>query len=346
MSERPLVLLDPHPRPRGRIFDDQQWLRLADLAEIVEASPGAPMPDEIVDRHLGRAVAILGQTPLDSARLARAERLRAIVNVEGNFYQNVDYASCFARSISVLSTGPAFALPVAEMCLALALDLARGVTAGDRAVREGLEVYGSAGNGEAMMLSRSRIGIVGYGHTGRALHRLLAGFAPRVSVHDPWLPDAVICEAGADAAGLDDLLRGSDVVFVLAGVTSENGGFLDRGRLGLIRSGAAVILGGRAAVVDFDALLDEARSGRLRVASDVFPIEPLPPDDPIRTSPMLLSAHRAGGTPYTARTMGEMILDDLSLILRGLPPVRLQQARPETVSRLRSPPARIYAPAT
>jgi hypothetical protein len=37
--------------------------------------------------------------------------------------------------------------------------------------------------------------------------------------------------------------------------------------------------------------------------------------------------------------MGEMILDDLSLVLRGLPPVRLQQARRETVALMRSPPA-------
>ena len=53
-------------------------------------------------------------------------------------------------------------------------------------------------------------------------------------------------------------------------------------------------------------------------------------EDPVReVRDLLLSAHRAGGIPEAFRTMGEMIVDDLELILNGLPPVRLQQARPE-----------------
>jgi phosphoglycerate dehydrogenase-like enzyme len=340
MTRRPLVLLDPHPRPRARIFDAGQWARLAAMAEVVEAPEGAPMPDALADEALARAFAVLGQTALTPERIARAPHLRAVVNVEGNFLQNVDYAGLFARGVHVLSTGTAFAVPVAEMCVALALDLARGLTQGDRAIREGREVYGSAGNADAVMLSRARVGILGYGNIGRALRRVLAGFEARVAVHDPWLPDAVIRDDGAEPLALDALLRTSDFLFVLAGVTSENGGFLDAAHLARVRSGACLVLAGRAAVVDFDALVAEARSGRIRVATDVFPNEPLEPDDPVRRSAMLMSAHRAGGTPFTARTMGEMILDDLALILRGLPPVRLQQARPETVSRLRSPPAR------
>ena len=46
--------------------------------------------------------------------------------------------------------------------------------------------------------------------------------------------------------------------------------------------------------------------------------------------------------PATALAIGEMVIDDLALILRGLPPVRLQAARRETVSRMRSPPAQSY----
>ena len=41
-----------------------------------------------------------------------------------------------------------------------------------------------------------------------------------------------------------------------------------------------------------------------------------------------------------------MVVDDLGLILRGLPPQRLQAARPETVARWRNPPGRSYLPGT
>ncbi len=55
-----------------------------------------------------------------------------------------------------------------------------------------------------------------------------------------------------------------------------------------------------------------------------------------------MSAHRAGGMPAATKAIRDLILDDLGLILRGHAPLRLQQARPETVDKMRSPPAQAY----
>jgi phosphoglycerate dehydrogenase-like enzyme len=75
----------------------------------------------------------------------------------------------------------------------------------------------------------------------------------------------------------------------------------------------------------------------------VFPEEPVPADDPVRHhAHLLLSAHRAGGVREAFHRIGEMVVDDALLIPAGLPPVRLQAARPETVGRLRSKPGRSY----
>jgi phosphoglycerate dehydrogenase-like enzyme len=339
-----IVLLDPHPRLRERFLDAGQWQRLNEIADVIEDT-AAPMAHAVVERWLPEAVAIIGQTPLPAERIARAPKLKALINVEGNFYQNVDYLACFERGISVLSIAPAFAVPVAEMSLALALDLARGVTAADASVRAGGEVYGSAGNAGAVLLSGARVGIVGYGNIGRALRKLLAGFAMQVQVYDPWLPDNVLREEQAVPASLEALLSTSQVIFILAGVTSENQGFLGRRELELIAPDSIVVLASRAGVIDFDAFADLAEAGRFRAATDVFPTEPLPADSPIRRSRLLLSPHRAGGMPAAMRAIGEMVLDDLGLILRGLPPVRLQPARRETILKLRSPPAQSYAKA-
>ena len=338
---KPLVLFDPCPRPRARIFNAEQWAQLNALATIVETGDPA-MPDEIVERWLPDVQVIIGQTALPFERLERARKLIAVINVEGNFFQNVDYETCFARGISVLSIAPAFSTSVAEMCIALALDLARGVTRGDRAMRDGTEIYGSAGNQDAIPLSGARVGIVGYGNIGRALRRLLAGFRARVSVYDPWLPAGALRDDDTDPVELDDLLANSQFIFVVAGVTSDNQGFLHRAKLELIQQGSIVVLASRAAVVDFDAFIDLADAGRFRAATDVFPSEPVAVDHRVRRSRLLLSSHRAGGMPATALAIGEMVIDDLALILRGLPPVRLQAARRETVSRMRSPPAQSY----
>lgn len=339
---KPLVIVDPYPRRRSMIFSDSQWTRLEAMAELATCDGDAPMEASRLEAALPDAVAVLGQTDLPAERLARAVNLRALINVEGNFLPNVDYPNCFRRGIEVLSIGPVFALPVAEMALGLALDLARGITPGDRALRERREAYGLAGNRDAFLLTGATIGLIGFGQLGRALIRLLAGFRAEVLVHDPWLPASAIREEGCRPAALDDLFACSRVVFVFASATQENQHFIGRRELNLMQPGAALVLASRAAVVDFPAVMEAAESGRLRVATDVFPQEPVPPEDPVRTSRMLLSSHRAGGIPQAFLDIGERVLDDLDLILRGLPPVRLQPARPQTVGLMRSRPGRIY----
>jgi len=75
------------------------------------------------------------------------------------------------------------------------------------------------------------------------------------------------------------------------------------------------------------------------VATDVFPEEPVPLEDPIRqTKNMLLSAHRAGALTSALQQIGKLVLEDLELISRNLPPVSCKRAQLETVTQIRSKP--------
>lgn len=349
MSEQPVILFDPWPRSAPLIFTPDMQRRFEQLGRIVglQESAAGKLPDALIEAALPDVRVIVGQTDLDAARLSRAPQLEAIVNVEGNFGQNVDYAECFRRGIAVLSIAPVFAQPVAEMALGLALDLARGITRGDRLMRGGREQYGLAGNRDAFVLRGATMGFIGCGNLGRALLPLLAPFRPRLLIHDPWLPDNLVRELGGEPAALDTVLGESRLIFALAGVTEENRGLLDRARLETVRSDAVFLLLSRAGLVDFDAFVDLVAAGRFRAASDVFPVEPVAAHDRVRqVEGLILSAHRAGGLPSALAAIGEMVVDDLDLIVRGLPPQRLQAARPETVSRWRNPPGRAYAPGT
>ncbi|MEE8270703.1 MAG: hydroxyacid dehydrogenase, partial [Alphaproteobacteria bacterium] len=127
MSDRPLILVDPQPRTLDLICDGATRDRLEALGRVVVHEDG-PMPADMVERHLPEAVILIGQTDLPAERLRHAARLRVIFNVEGNFQPNVDYRHCLASGIHVLSASPAFAVPVAEAALAMAIDLARGIT--------------------------------------------------------------------------------------------------------------------------------------------------------------------------------------------------------------------------
>jgi phosphoglycerate dehydrogenase-like enzyme len=334
----PVILVDPQPRTLKMICDPPTHDRLERLGRLVVHEDG-PMPDELVEATLPEAVAIVGQTAMPAERLSRAPRLRAIVNVEGNFLPNVDYEACFARGVHVLCASPAFALPVAEAALGIAIDLARGITAADRAMRAGNERYGLEGNADSFVFAGSPVGIVGFGDLGRELRRLLVPFRCPVKVFDPWLPELVIRAHDAEPAGLDEVLGSSRAIFVFASATSENQGFLGREQLERIRPGSVFLLMSRAGVVDFAALCELVAAGRFRAATDVFPEEPVARDDPVRAlDGMLLSPHRAGGIREAFLEIGRLAVADLELVLRGLPPVACKRAERETVGRMRSRP--------
>jgi phosphoglycerate dehydrogenase-like enzyme len=326
----------PEPQRASRVFAEEVRNELEHRFVVVDLEG---KPEELGD-VLEQAFAIVGQPDLSAERLKRAPRLRALLNIEGNFYQNVDYALCFERGIYVLGCGPAYANAVAEYSLGLALDLARGISREDRAFRAKGERYVLEGNADAVLLRNSAVGMIGFGNLGRALLPLLAPFHPTVRAYDPWLPASVLEEAGVLASGLEELLAESSFVFVLATVTEESENLLGCAQLDLLPHGARLVLVSRAPLVDYDALLDRVAAGRLLAAIDVWPDEPVPPSHRARElDGLVLSAHRAGGIPEAFHEIGRMALDDLTLIAAGLPPMRMQVASRELVGRYRNRPA-------
>lgn len=342
MPNRPIALLDPDPRSMELMFTEETRSK---LDELVEVRPGShavtyqhPTQDE-VDAILPQATYVIGQTDLPRERLKRAPKLKAIINVEGNFLPNVDYEYCFANHIHVLSVSPVFATAVAELGIGLALSLARGIPQGDHAFKTGTETYGLKSNRSAFLLSEIPLGIIGFGDLGKALLRLLSPFRREILVFDPWLPPRSIREAGGTPVGLEKLLTTCRGIFVVAAVTSDNHGFLDRPTLDLIQKDSLFVLLSRAGVVDFEALTDKVLDGSLRVATDVWPEEPFPKDHRIRSAgSAVLSAHRAGALHSCFSEMGERVVEDIGLMNAGLIPVSCKRGEYETVTKMRSKP--------
>ncbi len=203
--KKPLIVVDPLPRTLGLICDGPTRARLEGLGQVI-AHEEAPMPDELVERYLPDAAIWIGQTRMDEQRLQRAKKLKAIINVETNFTDAIDYEFCFRAGIHVLAPASAFADVVAESALAMAIDLARGITAADRAFRSGREAYGLDGNAGCFQLAGSPVGLIGFGDLARSLHRLIQPFNCPIKVYDPWVPDYVIHRHGCTPASLPEVL--------------------------------------------------------------------------------------------------------------------------------------------
>jgi phosphoglycerate dehydrogenase-like enzyme len=197
---KPKILIDPQPRTMDLIFRPNAQRRLLEIADLT-VFDGGQMPEE----NLGQAEILIGQSDLPRVRLQQAKKLRAIFNVEGNFLPNIDYDYCFSHGIRVLVASPAFAVPVAEMALAFALDLARGISKNDRAFRAKAEVYGLQSNRDSFLFTGSRVGIIGFGDLARAFRPMLRPFRCPVKVYDPWLPERELLLHDCTPDGLNDL---------------------------------------------------------------------------------------------------------------------------------------------
>ena len=338
MSKKPTVLLSPHFRTIDEIFDPIDLERLASFSHIVWGRD-EPLPEDKFDILLPDTWAYVStrHAPysggMNSERLARATKLRALIEVSGGFPGGIDYAECFKRGIRVLSCAPAFGPQVAEMALGMAIAGGRGLVTEHEAFRQGNEVWQSDPPERDFSLYGKDVGFVGFGSLARNLLPLLQPFGVCVRAFDPWLPDTAVTKLGCIPASLDEVLSESRVVFVLAVPTPTNRGLLSREKLRLLQRNALLLLISRSHLVDFDALTELLEEGCFQAAIDVFPDEPhFPADHPIRKVPgVILSAHRAASIRLERRAIGRMVVDDLELMARGLPPTQLQVAEPELI---------------
>ncbi|MBX3011645.1 MAG: hypothetical protein KF832_09050 [Caldilineaceae bacterium] len=332
---RPTILLDPAGRTRNEIFEPADLQRLHELADVIWARDEA-MPAAEFESIKHKLFAIVtGRWRY--GKVAELPSLRAILEVGGRHPspEVLDYATCFARGIRVLSCAPAFGPMVAEMALGMALAAARQIVTTHVRFTQGTEQWLHAGNTHAFTLYGQTVGMIGFGSLARALKPLLAPFNCPILAYDPWLPPTYLSSQGVTPTDLETLLSTAKVIFVLAIPSLENQALLTRAQLERIQSDAILVLISRAHLVDFDALTALAMAGRLRAAIDVFPQEPLPLDHPIRQAPnVILSAHLAGSVPQDLRAIGRMVVNDLEAMLRGLPPFAMQVAQPELIYRL------------
>jgi len=332
------IILDPYPRKKEEIFSNSSLNILKNKYQIIEfGNDGDKL--NFYNKHICDASYIIGQPKLNIELLKKSIKLKAIFNIEGNFIQNIDYEFCHTKGIKILTPSNVFALPVAELALGMMISMARDMHSAHLDFLSGNEKYGLDGNSDSEIISGSNIGFIGFGDLGKSIKRLLVGFNPKILVYDPWLTRIVLNREGVTPASLEDVLSKSRFIFVVAAVTENNIGMINAEMLDLMMPKASILILNRAAIADYTDLINYCNSGKIKLAVDVFPEEPLSSNHPIRKSKnVLLSAHRAGALSKVLLEMGNYVLEDLELLDNGLPPQNCRKAEHETVSKLRSKP--------
>jgi len=311
------------------LFKPDDFARVDDVADLVWAKD-EPAPDDVIEGCKDEVeVIITGRWSYGDVN--RFPNLKAILETSGALPRpnDLDYASCFNQGIRVLSCAPAFGPTVAEMGLGLAISCARRIVWNDADFRRGEGHWSHKEFRDEFSIFGQQAGFIGFGNLGRCLKPLLGPFGIPIQVYDPWMTDAYLDTQGVAPVDIDTLLSTSRLIFVLATPSGDNRAFLDREKLGLIKSDALFLLLSRSHVVDFDVLTEMLHGGRFRAGIDVYPTEPLPLDHPVRQAPnTVFSTHRAGAIREAFLNIGRMVINDTEAILKGLPPREMQLADP------------------
>lgn len=170
-------------------------------------------------------------------------------------------------------------------------------------------------------LFRRRVGIHGFGHVARSLVELLRPFDVEIFACSAGVPAALMRGAGVTpCASLAELAARSEVFFECEALTPHTARSVDAAVLAALEDHAVFVNVGRGSVVDESALVNEAASGRLRIALDVVTREPLAPDSPLAALPdAILSPHIGGPTYDHFPDCGRHALANLHRYLNGAP---------------------------
>jgi len=212
---------------------------------------------------------------------------------------------------------------VAEFTIGAILAETRLITRGHAALSRGVwrgQLYRADITGDE--LCAMTVGLVGYGHIGTKVVRLLKPFGCRILVADPYVPlDPADAADGVEQVDLDTLLHRSDVVSLHARVTAETTGLIGERELGLMKDGAYLINTARGPLVDYDALYRALTGGRLRGAMlETFAIEPPPAGWPLLAlDNVTLTPHIAGASLTTVRRAAAMMAEEIRRFIAGEP---------------------------
>jgi len=204
-------------------------------------------------------------------------KLRAAVKW-GVGVDNVDLKACQKLGIPIMNTPGMFGNEVADMAMAYFTGLTRDSYRVHQEVKNGNWIKPAG-----MSLTDKTVALIGLGDIGLATARRLKGFDVKINAYDPF---SILSPA---QAGVEQILPfpeqidNADFVIITCALTPSSYHMINKHSISLMKDGVYIINVARGPLIDEPELINALKSGKVRAAGlDVFEVEPLPIDSPLR----------------------------------------------------------------
>ena len=286
-------------------------LRAAGYSQIEtlpKALQGEELKAKLADVHF---LGIRSQSKLTADVLAAAPKLVAV----GCFCigtNQVDLNAARERGVAVFNAPYSNTRSVAELVLAEAILLLRGIPAKNALVHRGGWMKSAVHSHE---IRGKTLGIVGYGSIGTQLSVLAEGLGMHVAFYD--VVSKLPLGNARQVPKLHDLLAQSDIVSLHVPELPSTQWMIGPAEIAAMKQGGILINAARGTVVDIDALAEGIKSEKLwGAAVDVFPVEPGSNNEefqsPLRgLDNVILTPHIGGSTMEAQANIGGEVAEKL-----------------------------------
>jgi phosphoglycerate dehydrogenase-like enzyme len=309
---------------RAAILDDYQgvalaladWARLKPEVEAVAFAEHMADPDTLVAKleSFEIIVAMRERTPFPRDVLERLPKLKLLIT-SGMRNAAIDVAAATARGVTVCGTDM-LGYPTAELTWGLILALTRRIPREIEATRAG-HWQVDLGIG----LKGKTLGVIGLGKLGSQVARVGKAFEMDVIAWSQHLTSERATAAGARLVGKNELLNNADIVTVHLVLSERTRGLIGAPELALMKPSALLVNTSRGPIVGEMALAEALISRRIAGAAlDVFDVEPLPRNHPLRqVDNLILTPHVGYVTLENYQQIFEQTVENIRAFLNGQP---------------------------
>src|SRR5947209_7926573 len=310
---------------RCAILDDYQnvTLKVADWSKV-----SGDLDIKVFNEHLGGAdnvvkalqdfeivCAMRERTAFPRAVIEKLPKLKLLITT-GMRNASIDVVAATERGVTVCGTG-SFGSPTSGIAIGLMLELTRHIGYENARLKAG-ETWQSTIGPE---LEGATLGVLGLGKLGTRTAMIGKAFGMKAIAWSQNLTPEKCKEAGVDYVSKEDLFRQADFITIHVVLSARSRGLVGAKEFALMKPTAYLINTSRGPIVDETAMLAALREHKIAGAGlDVFEVEPLPLDHPLRKMDnVVLTPHLGYVATQNYRSYLGGVVDDIRAFLDGKP---------------------------